>query len=111
MSGRSRLWRRVSTAGELAYAYVLPYNATLLQLIITWSATTSFFEMTDIVKASGVAAVYDATIKEVCHDTENITELICEPMTEFRRGDSFEATYLNSDGITVSVEACFREGD
>lgn len=112
MSGRSRIWEEISYAsGPFTFSFTLPYNATLLQIIITWDTQAVTSEILAVEKDSGVDNRYDVTIQNYNPVTDGVTEYLCNPHVEFRKGDKLRVTYDNTDSNIVSIEACFREGD
>jgi len=115
MSARSRIWQHAETVeGQqetISLLFELPFNATLLQWSIAFSDIPSATEFLTITKISRLGSQYDVTIAEYCPQTDQLAEYLCNPKTEFMKGDSVEVIYANTDDLTIGVELCFTEGE
>jgi hypothetical protein len=112
MAGRARLYYANKTNGAISWQYNLLMNATMLQWIANWSAVSNTSEHFRIRKLSGVHTDFDVTLVDLNPFSDSTAEYVCTGnYWEFRRADTLEITYANTNGNLIAFEAVFREAD
>lgn len=111
---RSRLTYRAhqTTATLKQISEELPFNATLLQIIMRFQGAIVSSESVTIWKASGVDAVYNALVKSYDPSITEAEYVPCLEMNvEYLKGDTVGVEFQNTDLLIVGYELIFKEGD
>ncbi len=114
MGNRSR--RVVTATAEqgqaetIAINFILPFNATLLQVAGIFGGTPASEEFS-IIKASGENALLNFPLRIFNPGLDLQPNVYCNEHFEFRKDDILVITYANTADEDVGVEAIFKEGD
>ncbi len=113
-SGRSRVQARAfATAGlgqVIALDYVLPFNATLLQIIVVYGAAPAVGDTVSFGKESAVdARLTIDPIREFLVGANGWERVICNEHFEFFIGDHLLINAGNANNLDMGVEAIFAE--
>ena len=113
---RSRLFLLDYTvAGQtqtISISQQLPYNCELIQWLITFGAvptTPGNFVIERHTTIPGVLGTQDINLITLDPVVEGLTQRICNPELQFKRGDVVSADWPNADDIDSFVELVFRE--
>jgi len=112
---RARLYYYDSaTAGlaeDISLIQPVPFNSTLLQISFNFVGVSVTNEDVVIRKVSAQGAIYNVEIRTFDPHAEGLNAVICSGSWEFRRGDSIQINYTNTDDRSVGVEVVFKEAD
>lgn len=107
---RHRLhFRRFAAVGQaetIAIDENIPFNATLLQWHVHWSAIPTTDEAIDVYKNT-LPAGYSVHLYSINPWEDTISEYIDHQNWEFIRGDHLWVSYPNTDDLGVNVEFIF----
>lgn len=110
MGNRSRLYFRLVAGGvAINLIEMPPWNSTLIQIGIHYSAAVTSPGFFTIRKTSLVYVDYDYTIYYDDPSVDGkISDLyLCD--IEFKTQDLVRATYANPDAVDVGLEICMKE--
>jgi hypothetical protein len=113
-SGRSRIQvRAYATVGQqetIALDYVVPFNATLIQVLCKYGAAPNAADTLAIGKESGVDPRLNIdNIRSFEVGANGWDEVICNEHFEYTKGDHLIITASNGDDLDIGVEAVFSE--
>lgn len=113
-SARNRIpYRAYTTAGQgqiIAVDQVLPFNATLLQVLIVYSGLPAVGDVVGFGKNSAVDIRLNFfPIRTFLVGANGWERVICNEHFEFFKGDSLVATAGNGNNLSIGFEAIFGE--
>lgn len=113
-AGRNRLQTRAfATAGQaetITLIYLLPFNATLLQVLGVYGAAPEAADVLSFGKISGAdPRLTIDPIRDFLVGANGWTEVICNEHFEFVKGDSLIIKASNGNDLDIGVEAILQE--
>ncbi len=110
MGNRSRLYfRDIAGGAALSFTGFPPWNSTLIQIGIHYSAAVTSPGLFTIRKSSITLVDHNYSIysDDPSFDGKISDLYLCD--IEFKFRDAFFAAYANPDAVTVALEIVFRE--
>lgn len=115
MGGRARLYVQAEASlgqGEsIFFQKLMPYNSTFLQIQIHWTSLPTTGEDFCVIKRSVSGPLFDILIRCYNPVVGMFKDIICNDHFEFRKGDTLELTYANTDDLGVGAVCVLKEAD
>lgn len=113
-TGRSRIpvraYATLGAAQTIAIDFTVPFNCTLLQFSIDYSATPNAADTIQISKISGADARISPIFRIFLNGANGWANIICNEYFELMKNDRLIITAGNGDDLDVGAEAILQEG-